>query len=174
MSGATNNNKIEPKEKPKEEPKKINKFEEKLKAFKAPEQPKKEEPKKINPFIEKNNKMNIPPKKDGKEQTNLSKKSIEQNMFKGNFSEKLKQMNAMFQKQSKGGGPRHRFTVSGPSTNMGNIGKSSNSGNLGIISEEPDKMKPGYDPAANLEKTLDSIVVKKDKKKKKKKPTFKE
>ncbi len=57
---------------------------------------------------------------------------------------------------------------------MGNIGKSSNSGNLGIISEEPDKMKPGYDPAANLEKTLDSIVVKKDKKKKKKKPTFKE
>ena len=45
--------------------------------------------------------------------------------------------------------------------------------NIDIISEEPDKMKPGYDPAANLQKTLDSVVVvKKDKKKKKKPTTF--
>ena len=47
-------------------------------------------------------------------------------------------------------------------------------GNKDIIVEEPDKMKAGYDPAANLQKTLDSVVVvKKDKKKKKKPPTFK-
>ena len=40
-----------------------------------------------------------------------------------------------------------------------------------IIVEEPDKMKAGYDPAANLQKTLDSVVVVKKNKKKKKKPT---
>ena len=43
-----------------------------------------------------------------------------------------------------------------------------------IIKEEPDKMKAGYDPAANLQKTLDSVVVvQKDKRKKKKPATFK-
>ena len=87
-------------------------------------------------------------------------------------------MNEMFKNK---GGPGHRpsmmmgmpqnykFGKGGPS--MGGSGGGAN--NADIITEEPDKMKGGYDPAANLEKTLDSVVVvKKDKKKKKKPTTF--
>ena len=44
--------------------------------------------------------------------------------------------------------------------------KDAGANNLGIINEEPDKMKPGYDPAANLQKKLDVIVVDKRKRKK--------
>jgi hypothetical protein len=58
----------------------------------------------------------------------------------------------------------------GKGTEGGNSGGGSANG---IINEEPDKMRPGYDPAANLEKTLDSVVVVKKDKKKKKKPAFK-
>ena len=96
----------------------------------------------------------------------------------GTFGSKLSQMNEMFKNK---GGPGHRPTMvmgmpqsfkfgkGGPS--MGSSGGDSNNAN--IITEEPDKMKAGYDPAANLEKTLDSVVVvKKDKKKKKKPTTF--
>ena len=53
-----------------------------------------------------------------------------------------------------------------------NLGSSTNeSKNVGIINEEPYKMKAGYEPSANLEKTLENIVVSQKNKKKKKKPT---
>ena len=89
------------------------------------------------------------------------------------FSEKLKLMNDMFKKQEKEYGPRRGFSVRGPSSRFGfgNSGagwKDGGNNNLGIIMEEPDKMKPGYDPALNLEKKLDEVImVQKNKKKKK-------
>ena len=101
----------------------------------------------------------------------------------GTFGSKLSQMNEMLKNKGfdRGGPGGHRpsmmigmpqnfkFGKGGPS--MGGSGGSAN--NADIIAEEPDKMKAGYDPAANLEKTLDSVVVvKKDKKKKKKPTTF--
>ena len=48
----------------------------------------------------------------------------------------------------------------------------SSSNNLGIINEEPDKMKEGYDPAANLQQTLEHVVIQKNKKKKKRPTDF--
>ena len=50
--------------------------------------------------------------------------------------------------------------------------KNTNSNNLGIINEEPDKMKAGYDPSANLEKTLDKVVVVQKNKKKEEETTY--
>ena len=101
----------------------------------------------------------------------------------GSFGSKLNQMNEMFKNKGfeRNGPGGHRpsmmigmpetfkFGKGGPSTGgSGGGGKTT-----GIITEEPDKMKPGYDPAANLQKTLDSVVVVKKDKKKKKKPNFK-
>ena len=82
----------------------------------------------------------------------------------GGFSEKLKLINEMFKKQEKEYGPRRGFSVRTPSSRfgIGNIGagwKDGGNNNLGIIMEEPDKMKPGYDPALNLEKKLDEVIM---------------
>ena len=96
----------------------------------------------------------------------------------GAFASRLNQMNEMFKKQAGGGGLSRRFSAVNPTGKYGQpkeIGgwKNTNSNNLGIINEEPDKMKAGYDPSANLQKTLDKVVViQKNKKKKKKPPTF--
>ena len=97
--------------------------------------------------------------------------------FGGDFASKLNKMNEMFKNQGKDGPIKHRKTVvnSGGQFGFGSpsSGPINNSGsqNLGIINEEPDKMKAGYDPASNLQKTLDSVVVVQKNKKKKKKPT---
>ena len=161
----------------KEEPKKIN-INEKLKQFGANEQPKKEEKvkekeKPKNPFLEKINKLNsheVAKKED------TSKKPGKLNLG-GSFTSKLNQMNELFKKQAEGGGLKLRTSAMIPSLKMGfgqpapeNI-KSSASSNLGIINEEPDKMKPGYDPSSNLQQTLDSVVVVQKNKKKKKRPS---
>jgi hypothetical protein len=102
------------------------------------------------------------------------------------FGSKLSQLNEMFKKQGIGqkgtGGHRPSMIMMGMPQNfrfgkgMPMPGSSSGGGSKAseIIKEEPDKMKAGYDPAANLQKTLDSVVVvKKDKKKKKKPAAFK-
>ena len=99
----------------------------------------------------------------------------------GSFGSKLSQMNEMF--KNKGlerngpGGQRPSMMMGMPQSSKfgkgGGAGNSSGGGTSGIINEEPDKMRPGYDPAANLEKTLDAVVVVKKDKKKKKKPAFK-
>ena len=49
--------------------------------------------------------------------------------------------------------------------NFGNLMKNKDSG---IIQDNPDILKPGFQPSDELEKKLDVIVVQKDKKKKKK------
>ena len=96
----------------------------------------------------------------------------------GAFASRLNQMNEMFKKQAEGGGLSRRFSAVNPTGKYGQPKetggwKNTNSNNLGIINEEPDKMKAGYDPSANLQKTLDKVVViQKNKKKKKKPPTF--
>ena len=87
-------------------------------------------------------------------------------------------MNDLFKTQSQQDHLRRGKSVRISSTKLGfGQGKSdwkdSGPNNLGIIKEEPDKMKPGYDPAANLEKTLDKVVVVNKKKKKMKKAVFK-
>ena len=97
------------------------------------------------------------------------------------FGNKLSQLNEMFKKQGFGqkasGGHRPSMIMGMPQNfkfgkGMPMPGSSSGGGSKGseIIKEEPDKMKAGYDPAANLQKTLDSVVVVKKDKKKKKKP----
>ena len=101
----------------------------------------------------------------------------------GSFGSKLSQMNEMFKnkglERNGAGGHRPSMMIGMPQNfKFGKGGPSSGSSggggkNSDIINEEPDKMKPGYDPAANLQKTLDSVVVVKKDKKKKKKPAFK-
>ena len=98
--------------------------------------------------------------------------STSNNKFGLSFAEKMKQMNNLFKNQGMQGGQRRGRSVMIPSSKLG-FGKNNNnagwkdrgSNNLGIISEEPDKMKPGYDPASNLQKTLDGVVVDKRKRK---------
>ena len=121
----------------------------------------KEEPKKSNPFLEKN--------KIKKEEP--VKPVTSNNKFGLSFAEKMKQMNDLFKNQGMHGGQRRGKSVMVPSSKLG-FGKNNNvswkdrgSNNLGIISEEPDKMRPGYDPASNLQKTLDGVVVDKRKRK---------
>ena len=120
----------------------------------------KEEPKKVNQFIEKN-KL----KKEETAKPETSKASSEKLGL--SFADKMKKMNELFKNQPiQGGAYRHRKTVNIPSSKLERFGwRGSGSNNLGIIAEEPDKMKPGYDPSANLEKTLDSVVVNKRKRK---------
>ena len=180
-----NNNKTEEK---KEEPKKLSEKIKKLETKEPPkkeekekEKPKEEKPKSNNPFLEQiNKKANSGPvisKQNIPQKTNSNK--LDQPKFGGNFASKLSQMNEMFKKQGKDGFTRHRLTVTSPSVKFGGGKdlpgwKNNDSKNMGIINEEPDKMKAGYDPASNLQKTLDSVVVvQKNKKKKKMKPTFK-
>ena len=98
---------------------------------------------------------------------------IDTSKFGGEFASKLSQMNEMFKNQGAAPGQRHRFSVIIKPGKF-NINKDSSEGlkktdssNLGIITEEPDKMKEGYDPSENLQKTLDTVVIKKNKKKKK-------
>ena len=97
------------------------------------------------------------------------------------FASKLNQMSEMFKNKVPASGKRpsmmigmpqnFRFGKSGPVPS--GAGGGGGGKNMDIIKEEPDKMKPGYDPALTLSKTLDSVVVvKKDKKKKKKPKTF--
>ena len=150
---------------------------------KEKEKPKIEKPKSTNPFADKYNKSHSNPliQKEPKEDTTkrLSQTKMDQSKFGGAFASRLNQMNEMFKKQAQGGGYKHRFSAVVPTGKYG-IGiqkdargdwRNSNSNNLGIISEEPDKMKAGYDPSANLRKTLDSVVVVQKNKKKKKKPS---
>ena len=89
----------------------------------------------------------------------------------GGFADRLKQMNELFKNQGKDQGPKRGHSVMVSSSKLGFGRERSNwrdagANNLGIINEEPDKMKPGYDPAANLQKKLDVIVVDKRKRKK--------
>ena len=92
----------------------------------------------------------------------------------------FEKMRKMMEKRGAGfGGPR-------PSAQMGikdleslqkfqkkmNIDSNNNNQGLGVIHEESDKMVKGYNPADDLEKKLDKIVVVKKDKKKMKKPTF--
>ena len=95
------------------------------------------------------------------------------------FNSKLSQINEMFKKQGFGqktaGGHRPSMMIGMPQNfrfgkGMQMSGSSGGSKASEIIREEPDKMKAGYDPAASLQKTLDSVVVVQKKKKKKKKP----
>ena len=164
------------KEEKKEAPKKLN-IEEKMKQLGEHDQPKKEEkkeeekkeeekPKKINPFLEfdkQNSAPTIPKSSTSKRNTNI----LNSSKFGGNFASR---MNEMFKKRGTEGNLSHTKTFSkgGPS----GIKEETGSQNLDIISEEPDKMKPGYDPSVNLQQKLDSVVVQKNKKKKKKPPTF--
>ena len=95
------------------------------------------------------------------------------------FSNKLQFMNQMFKNRGvPNPGKRPSMNVGMPSTfkfgkGGGGLNFAQKSLTNDIIMEEPDKMKAGYDPSANLQKTLDSvIVVKKGKKKKKRPQTF--
>ena len=96
---------------------------------------------------------------------------IKNNKFGLGFSEKLRKMNELFKNQGKDQGPKRGHSVMVSSSKLG-FGKErgnwrdAGANNLGIINEEPDKMKPGYDPAANLQEKLDVIVVDKRKRKK--------
>ena len=137
---------------------------------KVDKEPPKVEQKKTNPFFEKSNKI-----------TNLNtikkeekiKPTTSNNKFGLGFSEKLKQMNELFKNQGKDRGQRRGHSVMAPSSRLGfgnndykSNWKDAGSTNLGIISEEPDKMKPGYSPTVTLQKKLDHIVVDKRKRKK--------
>ena len=176
---AANNTK---KQEKKEEPKKINKnFLDKLNKIQSGEQPKKEEkpqekPKLKNPFLEKLNhpnsqELNANTKKNEPPKSNVMKK------FEAGFASKLAQMNDLFKKQGADGmkhrlsavAPKPKFGLNKPATTTTNP---SSSNNLGIINEEPDKMKEGYDPAANLQQTLEHVVIQKNKKKKKRPTDF--
>ena len=103
------------------------------------------------------------------------RRKVTVNVPKSNLNAFANKLNDMFKNQGPLGG-RRRVTVGMPhSMAYGRGGPSGGHGgnNLDIIKEEPDKMKPGYDPALSLSQTLDSVVVvKKDKKKKKKPKTF--
>ena len=90
------------------------------------------------------------------------------NRLGSGFANRLKQMNVLFNNQGKDNDKRrgHSMMVSSKIGFGGGNWKNDGSSNLGIINEEPDKMKPGYDPAVNLQKRLDAIVVTKNKRKK--------
>ena len=185
----------------KEEPKKTSNIADRIKNLNSTEIPKKEEPKKTNNFADRiknmegksatkqeNQKPAIPKRGSVFNPNPMAfkqEKKAETTTNTGNqpmsFGNKLNKLNEMF--KNKGFGPKppggHR-----PSMILGmpqNFkfgkqmpGSSIESKKTEIIMEEPDKMKPGYDPSANLQKTLDSVViVKKDKKKKKKPGAFK-
>ena len=168
MINASNNNNPPPKrqekvkfklpneQKPKEENSKPNKN---ISAQNNIKPSTKEEPKRINKFLEKNNIVKEEP----------IKSSALKNKFTSGFADKLKQMNDFFKNQSQPGGQKRGKSVMVKSTKLGfgpkNDWKDSGNNNLDIIREEPDKMKPGYDPAANLEKTLNDVVVNKRKRK---------
>ena len=158
-----------PKEKPPEKPKE-----------KPPEKPNenseekpKEKPTFRNAIMERLNKRNS---QDTGKKNEPPKNNI-LNKFGGAFALKLAQMNGIM---NPGQGPsKHRFSAMIPSSKMGLDKKPStstqdnnNSNNLGIINEEPDKLKEGYDPAENLQKTLDNVVIQKKKKKMKKPNEF--
>ena len=119
----------------------------------------KEENKRINPILEKN--------KQKKEEMVKPKENSNGGVGLG-FAEKMKKMNELFKNQ--GNQSRRGKSVMVKGTKFG-FGKESSgwnnngSNNLGIISEEPDKMKPGYDPASNLQQTLDGVVINKRKRK---------
>ena len=81
---------------------------------------------------------------------------------------KFEQMKRMMENRGVRPGPRPSAQFN-PNFKFGNLGVNNN--NKGIIEEKSDKEKTGYDPAKDLEKKLDNIVVQKDKKKKKK-PNF--
>ena len=113
----------------------------------------------LNRSMEKRRKVTVNPKSSG---------------MQNSFANKL---NDMFKNSKVPPGAKRPSFLVGMPQRKGGIGTFSGGGgggnNLGIIKEEPDKMKSGYDPAASLTQTLDSvIVVKKDKKKKKKPKTF--
>ena len=176
--------KKEEKEKPKEETKKPNSFADRIKNMSGsntttssvpvtktaqkPPATKQEQPKDNNQFG------------DIKKTDTFSKKANQPSKpspAQGSFASKLTQMSEMFKnnKGRLGGGHRPSMMIGMPqSFKFGKSGPIPTTTKMDIINEEPDKMKPGYDPAANLQKTLDSVVVvKKDKKKKKKPATFK-
>ena len=119
----------------------------------------KEENKRMNPILEKN--------KQKKEEMVKPKENSNNKVSLG-FAEKMKKMNELFKNQ--GNQSRRGKSVMVKGTKFG-FGKESSgwnnngSNNLGIISEEPDKMKPGYDPASNLQQTLDGVVINKRKRK---------
>ena len=126
----------------------------------------KNEPKRISTFQEKINKTNNigTIKKD-----DISKSNNAFNRLGSGFADRLKQMNVLFKNQGKDSDKRRGHSMIVTSSKMGIGGgnwKNPGSTNLGIINEEPDKMKPGYDPSAHLQKRLDAIVVTKNKIKK--------
>jgi hypothetical protein len=118
-----------------------------------------------NQDINTNQKKNEPPKSNA------------MNKFTTGFASKLAQMNDLFNKQGADGmkhrlsavAPKPKFGLNKPATTTTSPGSSNN---LGIINEEPDKMKEGYDPAANLQQTLEHVVIQKNKKKKSKPTAF--
>jgi hypothetical protein len=176
MQGGGNNDSKKP-EKPQIKPNETNKKKEDtskntkpIGAFnnlkKVEKEPPKPKPNRISTFQEKNNIVNniSTIKKDDN-----SKPSSGNNKFSFGFGERLKQMNSLFKNQGKDMDKRRGHSMMVTHSKMGfgqgnwkNVG----SNDLGIINEEPDKMKPGYDPSVNLQKKLDVIVVKKDKRKK--------
>ena len=132
---------------------------------KTEKEPLKKEPKRISNFQDKINKTNnigTIKKEDSAKPNNAF------NRLGSGFADRLKQMNVLFKNQGKDPDKRRGHSVmvtSKMGIDRGNW-RNAGSNNLGIIHEEPDKMKPGYDPSANLQKRLDAIVVTKNKRKK--------
>ena len=182
--------KKEEKEKPKEEAKKTSSIADRIKNMTSNEQ--------ANDEIKKTSSVQIKfPRTVGKNSTDSSsqqllttksntinppsnigaKKTTKQPAVPGSFSSKLSQMSEMFKNKGMGKtGHRPSMLIGMPQNFKFGQNSGGSKGSVqsnDIITEEPDKMKAGYDPAANLQKTLDSVVVvKKDKKKKKKPTTF--
>ena len=177
--GLTSSETSKKEEKQKEQPKKLNNFEDKIKNFgggkvNPSSTSNKFEPQK--PALAKRGSAfdaNISKFSGGKKnETSSSSKPPPAN----SFGSKISQLNEMFKKQGLGqrtaGGHRPSMMIGMPQSFRFGKGMQMSGGSKAseIIREEPDKMKAGYDPAANLQKTLDSVVVIKKNKKKKKKP----
>jgi len=161
--------KPKPQEKPKEKPKENPKEQPKNQTSENPQG----KPTFRNAIMERLNKRNS---QDTTKKNEPPKNNV-LNKFGGAFALKLAQMGMVGNQGPPG--MRHRFSAMIPSSKMG-FGKktesstqdNNNANNLGIINEEPDKLKEGYDPATNLQKTLDSVVIQKNKKKMKKPTDF--
>ena len=116
------------------------------------------------------NKINAfkPPliKNDEKNNNNNNNTNKKNEKVPNSFKDKLN----MFANRGpmKFGGPRPSVQLASMPNFDNLIKNNNNKQNLDIIKENVDKEKEGYNPANELEKKLDNIVVKKDKKKKKK------
>lgn len=101
--------------------------------------------------------------------------SIKPSTDNGNFKNKLNKISEMFKNRDGPGGKRPSMMLKMPQA-FGFENESKGYGNSrfedqkidDIIKEEPDIMKDGYDPAANIQKNLDCVVIQKYKKKRRK------